>query len=291
MPHFLLLLVGFFLYFPGILIGELINRPVVNIYCQPEEGTEVRSQAIYGSVVEIVDHLYEWSKIKTIDGVEGWVPSSQLITNPSYEKSDSLRPVKNLFANIYRVTDTTPYPPLLMIPYGSKVKLDDTVDSGERWVSIELVSGEKAWIQRGDLDFSPQIKTLEEMIVFSKKFLGLPYTWGGTSSYGFDCSGFIQMLFREMGLEIPRNSRAQAKSALFIPVEREALQRGDLVFFGRLGSTRICHVGLYLGNDEFIHCGVPEIPMVMISDLKNKKYFFLTARRINPHRVEAYKRT
>ena len=99
----------------------------------------------------------------------------------------------------------------------AKIKLIDVIDKGERWVPIELVTGEKAWIQRGDVDFTPRIKTLEETLAFSKKFIGLPYTWGGTSSYGFDCSGFVQMLFKEMGLLLPRNSRDQANSPLLNP--------------------------------------------------------------------------
>jgi hypothetical protein len=59
---------------------------------------------------------------------------------------------------------------------------------------------------------------LEETLAFSKNFIGLPYTWGGTSSYGVDCSGFVQMLFKEMGVLLPRNSRDQAKSPLLSPV-------------------------------------------------------------------------
>lgn len=282
MHRSLVLLIGIFLN-SGFLIGDLINRPVANIYLQRQEDTEVDSQAIYGSTVEIVDSVRDWSKIRTVDGVEGWVLSSQLTENPAYESSDHLRPVKSLFAHIYRVADTTPFPPLLTIPYGSKVKLDQTVDTGERWVSMELPSGEKAWIQRGDIDFSAQCKTMEEVIAFSKKFLGLPYTWGGTSSYGFDCSGFVQMLFREMGLQLPRNSNDQARCSLFTSVAEEDLQPGDLLFFGK---TRIAHVGLYIGNDEFIHSGVTEMPMVMISSLKSGKYNLLVARRIDPFMVE-----
>lgn len=286
MHRSLVLLIGIFLNFPGLLICDLINRPIANIYLQPQQDTELDSQAIYGSIVEILDTMLDWSKIRTVDGVEGWVLSSQLTENPAYENSDHLRPVKSLFAHIYRVADTTPFPPLLTIPYGSKVKLDQTVDTGERWVSMELPSGEKAWIQRGDIDFLPQSKTVEEVLAFSKKFLGLPYTWGGTSSYGFDCSGFVQMLFREMGLQLPRNSNDQARCSLFTSVAQEDLQPGDLVFFGK---TRITHVGLYIGNDEFIHSGVTEMPMVMISNLKSGKYNFLAARRIDPCMVETYR--
>jgi hypothetical protein len=96
----------------------------------------------------------------------------------------------------------------------------------------------------------------------------------------------IRLLFREMGLQLPRNSRAQASCSLFTPVAQEDLQFGDLVFFGK---PIITHVGLYLGNDEFIHPGVTELPMVMISNIKSGKYNFQTARRIDPLMVEAYR--
>ena len=271
------ILLGLGLVLSFMVEAVVVGQPVVNIYCRPEDDTEVHTQAIYGSSVDILEQISDWSLVVTPDGVVGWVQTAYLQDNLPYEKSDHLRPVKNLFAHIYRVTDTTPFPPLMTLPYGSKVMLEETVDTGERWVRIELASGEKAWIQRGDVDFSPKRKTFEEMIAFSKKFLGLPYTWGGTSSYGFDCSGFVQMLFKEMGFVIPRNSRDQAASPLFIPVSQEDLQRGDLVFFGK---ARITHVGLYLGEGEFIHSGVTEIPMVMISHLDSGKYNFLAGRRM-----------
>ena len=94
-----------------------------------------------------------------------------------------------------------------------------------------------------------------------------------------DCSGFVQMLMREMGVQFPRNSRNQAISSCLIPIERENLQAGDLVFFG---EGKITHVGLYLGNDEFIHAGVRDIgPMVSISTLSTTNYTYYTARRIH----------
>lgn len=280
-----ILLIWILLGFP-ILYGEVVNQSVVNMYIIPERDTQVDCQTIYGSFVEVIDSSGDWVRIKLIDGVEGWVEASQIVSNELYESSDRLRPVKNQFAHIYRVTDTTPFPPLLTLPYGAQVKLDDVVDRGERWVSMELVSGEKVWIQRGDINFAPKIKTMEETIAFSMKFLGLPYTWAGTSSYGYDCSGFTQMLFKEMGLLIPRNSRDQAACDLFTEVAIEDLQRGDLVFFG---ATRIIHVGLYLGNHEFIHAGVTEEPMIMISNLQSGKYHFNRARRIDPFKMDAYR--
>ncbi len=280
MFRWLIILISFALSLPVQIKSEIINKPVVNIYIHPEEATEVDSQAIYGSSVLLIKKTADgWTKIQTADGLCGWIKSSELTSNSAFEAKVNLRSVKNLFAHIYRVTDIISFPPLLTIPYGAQVKLIKAVDPQERWVAIELVSKEKAWIQREDLDFAPKLKTLEETLAFSKKFLGLPYTWGGVSTFGFDCSGFIQMLFKEMGFLLPRNAQDQAQSPLFIPVAKKELQPGDLIFFG---TAKITHVGLYLGNDQFIHSGVKDLPIIMVSTLQSSKYEFYAARRLKP---------
>ncbi|WP_339895598.1 C40 family peptidase, partial [Neisseria gonorrhoeae] len=82
---------------------------------------------------------------------------------------------------------------------------------------------------------------------------GIAYRYGGTSvSTGFDCSGFMQHIFkRAMGINLPRTSAEQARMGA--PVARSELQPGDMVFFRTLGGSRISHVGLYIGNNRFIH--------------------------------------
>ena len=96
MHYILLFFIGMFLNIPNWLNSEIINQPVVNIYQQPEEDTEVDSQAIYGSLVTIVTYLNnDWIKIKTPDQVEGWIRSAQITNNLSFEQSDHLRSVKN----------------------------------------------------------------------------------------------------------------------------------------------------------------------------------------------------
>lgn len=266
------------LFFPFLLQAAVVNVPVVNVYVKPLERSELNTQAIYGSSVEILEQNGGWCKIKMNDEEIGYVEKQNLLEHSDFEKSPLLRPVKNLFAHVYQVTDTTPYPPLLTLPFGALVKVLDPVDKGERWVAIELANGEKGWIQRGDIDFSPRKKSLEEILSFGKTFLGLPYTWGGTSSYGFDCSGFTQMLFKQMGVSLPRNSRNQSESDLLQPIEKQDMRPGDLVFFG---ESKITHVGLYLGNNEFLQAGVrDEAPLVRISNLQTTKYNFKCARRL-----------
>lgn len=82
----------------------------------------------------------------------------------------------------------------------------------------------------------------------AKAEIGTPYIWGGTSPNGFDCSGFSQYVYKEQGIKIPRTAAEQFAS--LSPVQN--LQPGDLVFF-RLNGRNISHVGIYIGDDEFIH--------------------------------------
>lgn len=93
----------------------------------------------------------------------------------------------------------------------------------------------------------------DELIGNAMGLLGIAYRYGGTSvSTGFDCSGFMQHIFkRAMGINLPRTSAEQARMGT--PVARSELQPGDMVFFRTLGGSRISHVGLYIGNDRFIH--------------------------------------
>lgn len=86
----------------------------------------------------------------------------------------------------------------------------------------------------------------------AKRFLGVPYKWGGESvKEGFDCSGLTMTVYRMNGLKLPRNSRQQYRAGRF--VKKSALQAGDLVFFATKGGKRVNHVGIYLGKHRFIH--------------------------------------
>jgi cell wall-associated NlpC family hydrolase len=91
----------------------------------------------------------------------------------------------------------------------------------------------------------------EELVMTARRFLGVPYRWGGEDKGGFDCSGLTMVSYRLNGLALPRNSRAQFDAGR--AVGQQALQRGDLVFFATQGGRRVTHVGIYIGNDEFIH--------------------------------------
>ena len=80
------------------------------------------------------------------------------------------------------------------------------------------------------------------------QYLGTPYVWGGASPSGFDCSGFVMYVFAQVGISLPHYTVAQCDYPDSVSVPRNELQPGDLVFFAGLG-----HVGIYVGNGQFIH--------------------------------------
>jgi len=95
-----------------------------------------------------------------------------------------------------------------------------------------------------------------DAVVIAKKYLGVRYVWGGTTpAGGFDCSGFVQFCYKQIGISIPRTSRVQFTSGQFIPPARtDLLEPGDLVFFAYGGDpTQVHHVGMYVGGGVFIH--------------------------------------
>lgn len=84
------------------------------------------------------------------------------------------------------------------------------------------------------------------------KYLGVPYVWGGTTPDGFDCSGFVQYVYRKHGVELPRTSRQMASAGHSVPPYIDALEPGDLMMFEGSGGV-ISHVAMYAGDGRILH--------------------------------------
>lgn len=99
---------------------------------------------------------------------------------------------------------------------------------------------------------APVVVTVGDQAVSTAyNYLGTPYVWGGTSPNGFDCSGFTQYVFKQLGVSLNRTAASQLKNGTKVT----SLQTGDLVFFANTYSTSAAasHVGIYIGNNQFIH--------------------------------------
>jgi cell wall-associated NlpC family hydrolase len=123
-----------------------------------------------------------------------------------------------------------------------------------------------------------------DMVVTAMNFLGVRYRRGGNDAdIGFDCSGFTRHVFEmSVGLVLPRRADEQAKAPGLVPVKRDELQPGDLVFFNTLKRT-FSHVGIYVGDGKFIHSPRPG-GEVRVEDMGFAywKKRFTGARRVEP---------
>jgi gamma-D-glutamyl-L-lysine dipeptidyl-peptidase len=265
--------------FAAALPNAVVLRPVLNLYSKPTLDADVVSQAIYGANVAVVERREGWARVRTFDDYAGWAQLSALRIGGPYAASGRVAQVQSLFAHIYREPDATKHAPLLTVPFETKLRA--TGEANDRWIPVTLPDDRSGWVQTGDVAFDPPRLTVPEMLELSKRFLGLPYTWGGTSSFGFDCSGFTQMLERQRGVLLPRDAQPQADWSGAAAVERKDLAPGDLLYFGS-SEKRITHTGVYLGEGKFINATTYQTPAVRIDDLNEPRWakLLVAVRRV-----------
>jgi len=220
---------------------------------------KAETMALFGEPVKIMERQGGWLKVaassqKTYlneNGYLGWVPETQIAANQLF-----LDELKNLpQAVIVKKTTTLYKEPELSNRYAElsyQTRLPILEEQGQT-VTVRLPGGEVGCLKKSDIKKAQELNFSPEGIVAeAKQFMDLPYIWGGTSSWGFDCSGFMMRLYQSQGITIPRDADEQAKEGT--AVAKEALQPGDLLFFAaQNGLGQIHHVGMYIGNGLMIH--------------------------------------
>jgi cell wall-associated NlpC family hydrolase len=121
----------------------------------------------------------------------------------------------------------------------------------------------------------------QKLLEDAKYFKGGKYVWGGTTPEGFDCSGYVQYLYKKHNINLPRTAWAQSKKGL--TVKKDDLQKGDLLFFltDKKRGIPVTHVGIYIGNGNFIHAASKK-KGIIISPLTHGSYAkcFVAAKRV-----------
>ncbi len=272
--------------------AAVVITSVENMFSKATSSTDVVSQALLGDNVKVLKREKnadgeDWCQIETPDTYTGWVLASALrflkAGDKPYASSGKVFVVSALLANTYREASVTKHKPVKVAPVSTVLEV--VGEQNERWLEVNLPCNTRAWIQRGDGDIREAPWTwprrpVEDMVALSKRFIGLPYTWGGTSPLGLDCSGFVQLVYKMNGVPLLRDADIQMTKSGLVEVPKGSEKAGDLIFFGG-AIDRISHVGMMIDTEYFINATTYQTPCVRIDRLKEERWtkIYQAARR------------
>ena len=243
----------------------IVTNSVADLRYHPAHPSELVTQVLLGMPVKLLDKKNEWLQVQTPEGYIGWTTIGSLHLLTRKELNDYLKRPKVIVTSHYALSYSEPTPNserVSDIVIGNTLVVNSTLKD---YYSVNYPDGREAYIPKEKAcmmsDWINNIElTRESIIATAKQFMGVPYVWGGTSSKGLDCSGLVKLVFFMHGLIIARDASQQIKYGYEVDImgNFDTLQIGDLAFFGEKATDekpneRVVHVGIYIGNQEFIH--------------------------------------
>ena len=218
-----------------------VNASVVNIYSDPDFKSAVVTQGLLGESCVIMDSMGDWFNVNQWDGYSGWIHKHQgILTNKTYDANLTVFEMDGV------VTKESGKTVIRDLTFGNI--LNGKPMSGG--FAVTLPDGEKGWTSTllGRMTEQP---TRKSIIRLARSFMGVPYLWGGKSPHGFDCSGYIQTIYKTFNLELPRDAHQQADHFKESTITMEQAKQADLHFFKNGG--KVTHVALAEENGYFLH--------------------------------------
>jgi hypothetical protein len=218
----------------------VVCRSVASLRSRPCCASEILTQEIFGRFVRLKSIRRDWARCALRDGYEGWLPAAALWDGGTYEPTHL---VVKRFARL-----RTGGCAHIMLPMGSRLELGG---SRRKRTHVALPGSNTGLIPPGAIlpvDGLPWGLDWVDRIL--KEVMGTPYLWGGKSTFGFDCSGLVQFVFEFLGVNLPRDSKDQARKGRLVRNLR-SLRPLDLLFFGE--RSGIDHVAIHLGELAICH--------------------------------------
>lgn len=234
--------------------------------------SRINTQVLLGDEVVVIARRAGWSEVEIPDqrgssypdGIIGWVPSVQLSeVAPRAGVRDDIVGVPRTW--LYRFADDRVAGPAYLVSYDTELPVLEAIPG---YLVVGLPGGKEAAIASGALDpVYHGIVSGTAVALQARQFLGLPYLWGGTSGFGYDCSGLVYALYARYGLYLPRDATDQQHAGTPVPLDK--LQPGDLLFFATGGKGSAFHVAIYEGgglviDSPYSGASVEMVPMTSL---------------------------
>lgn len=272
-------------YIDLINVEGVINAENVNVRALPFEDSQVVGQFEIGDKININAVSGDWFVVN-FNNAKAYVAKKFVICN-YVDGLQKLSEPNHLFAivtsdnglNLRKDKSADSYA-VCSIPCNSVL---DVIDEKSDWMKVayerEIGYVDSNYVKV--VDAKPASAKGQQVVEYAKQFIGTPYVWGGTNlHHGVDCSGFTYAVMKNFGVNLSRSSHDQFKNGP--EIDKGNLQTGDLVFFSNGGAKNIQHVGIYIGNGQFIHSASPNNKGVTISSLHDNYYVnnYLCACRV-----------
>lgn len=218
----------------------------------------------YGRIASVADRIGNWYKLKFDGGTSGWV------------RGDLLKPLTA--AMLAHAGASTSGRSIRRRTSEALVARKSTKESSpRRSVTREATTTTKRSTRRATPSYTETVALNDSdrdgVIGTAMSRMGTRYRWGGTTPAGFDCSGFTGYVYARNGKRLPRTASEQSKQGQ--SVNKGELKKGDLVFFKTTRSSRVSHVGIYVGEGKFVHAssGGGRVRVNNLSDSYYQKRF------------------
>lgn len=242
----------------------LVTISVANLRSQPKHSAELATQATLGTPVKMLKNEGTWSLIQTPDKYLSWVDNGgiQPVTEAELERWKN--ETKMIYTNVYGSSYSEPNAASQVVSDLVAGGILEVLSEENGFYKVRYPDQRIAFIKKDEADLfdswlSHTDPSQENLVATSKQLMGLPYLWGGTSTKGVDCSGFTKTIYFLNGIVLPRDASQQIHTGEQIDDTQnfEDLLPGDLLFFGTKATDstkeRVVHVGMWIGNNEFIH--------------------------------------
>lgn len=241
-----------------------IALSVANLRSRPAHSAEMVTQGTLGMPVNVYQKQGSWYRIQTPDHYLGWVDSRgiELMDEAGFKQWQGSE--KLIYTKTYGHSFSAANISSQVISDLVAGNILSLISDEAAFYGVRYPDGRNAFVPKSEAvpysDWKSNLSfTKEALVETSKTMLGVPYLWGGTSTKGVDCSGFTKTVYFMNGMIIPRDASQQIHEGTLVDDSREfdKLIPGDLLFFGRKAtdttSERVIHVGMWIGNNEFIH--------------------------------------